>query len=182
MPLRLPVPFIIRAEGLLFRIIHSHGEGIGDIESGHTKKYTRPTNIPRNDGVFFVIYPFLCLDSCTIIQFPKKDTRWEWTDLHTEAFELCKQVLTNAPVRGYTVPGSPYRLYLDACNFGLAAILQQVQKIQLKDLKGTKIYEKCEKAFSMGEPVPNLVIQISKTDNNVPPWGASLEEMWVYIE
>ena len=37
----------------------------------------------------------------------------------------------------------------------------------------------------MGEPVPSLVIQILKTDNDVPPsepWGASLEEMWVYIE
>ena len=37
----------------------------------------------------------------------------------------------------------------------------------------------------MGEPVPCLVMQILKTDNNVPPsepWGASLEEMWVYIE
>ena len=74
---------------------------------------------------------------------------------------------------------------LDACDFGLAAILQEVQKIQLKDLKGTRIYEKCEKAFSMGEPVPSLVIQISKTNNNVPPsepWGTSLEETWVYIK
>jgi hypothetical protein len=28
----------------------------------------------------------------------RKETKWEWTDLHSEAFELCKQVLTNAPV------------------------------------------------------------------------------------
>ena len=78
-----------------------------------------------------------------------------------------------------------YRLYSDTCDFGLAAILQQVQKIQLKDLKGTHIYEKCEKALLAGEPVPNLVVQISKTDNDVPPgepWGATLEETWVYIE
>ena len=37
----------------------------------------------------------------------------------------------------------------------------------------------------MGEPVPCLVMQISKTDNDVPPskpWDASLEETWVYIE
>ena len=36
------------------------------------KKYTQPTNIPRNDGVFFVIYSLLRLDSCTIIQFTEK--------------------------------------------------------------------------------------------------------------
>ena len=52
-------------------------------------------------------------------------------EIHTKAFELCKQVLTNVPVQGYAVPGSPYQLYSKACDFGLAAILQQVQKIQL---------------------------------------------------
>ena len=58
-------------------------------------------------------------------------------------------------------------------------------QIQLKDLKGTWISEKCENAFSMGEPVPCLVIQMLKTDNDVPPsepWGASLDETSVYIE
>ena len=55
----------------------------------------------------------------------------------------------------------------------------------MKDLKGTRIYEKCEKALLAGELVPNLVVQVSKTDNDVPPsepWGATLEETWVYIE
>ena len=77
------------------------------------------------------------------------------------------------------IPGSPYWLYSNACDFGLAAILQQVQRIQLKDLRGTWIYEKCEKAFLAGESVPSLIIQVSKSDNDVPlskPWGATLEE------
>ena len=76
-------------------------------------------------------------------------------------------------------------MYSDACDFGLAAILQQVQKIQLKDLHSTQIYEKCERAFLDGEPVPSLVVQISKADNDVPPsgpWGATLDDTWVYIE
>jgi len=50
------------------------------------------------------------------------------------------------------------------------------RKIQLKDLRGTCIYEKCEKALLAGEPVPSLVIQVSKSDNDVPssePWGAT---------
>ena len=52
-------------------------------------------------------------------------------------------------------------------------------------MKGTHIYEKCEKAFITGEPVPNLVVQISKADNDVPPsgpWGTTLKETWVHIE
>ena len=31
-----------------------------------------------------------------------------WLEIYTEAFELCKRLLTNAPVRGYAVPGAPY--------------------------------------------------------------------------
>ena len=85
-----------------------------------------------------------------------------------EAFELCKQVLVNAPVCRYMKLGSPYRLYLDACDFSLAAILQQVQRIQLKDLKGTKAYERCKRVFKANEPVPSLVVQISKLGNDVP--------------
>jgi len=77
-------------------------------------------------------------------------------------------VLTNAPVRGYALPGLPYRLYSDACDFGLAAILQQVQKVQLRDLKGTKAYERCEKAFRADEPVPSLVVQIPNRTMTFP--------------
>ena len=82
-------------------------------------------------------------------------------------------------------PGFPYRLYLDACDFGLAAILQQVQRIQLKDLKGTKAYERSEKAFKANEPIPSLVVQISKLSNDVPEnesWAESLDNTWIYIE
>ena len=111
--------------------------------------------------------------------------KWEWTEVHSEAFELCKQVLVNAPVCRYAKPGSPYRLYLDTCDFGLATILQQVQRIQLKDLKGTKAYERCEKDFEAGQLIPSLVVQITKLDNDVPKngsWGKTLDETWVYIE
>ena len=89
------------------------------------------------------------------------------------------------PVCGYAKPGSPYRLYLDACDFGLATIKQQVQRIQLKDLKGTKAYKHCEKAFEAEQPIPSLVVQITKLDNDVPKngnWGKTLDETWVYIK
>ena len=136
--------------------------------------------------VYFSSYiPFYAWIAAPLFTLLRKGAKWEWTDLHQEAFELCKQVLVNAPVRGYAVPGKPYRLYSDACDFGLAAILQQVQRIQLRDLRGTKAYEKCEKAFNEKLPVPTLVIQISKADNDVPPnetWGDTLDETWVYVE
>ena len=92
--------------------------------------------------VYFSVYiPFYAWIAGPLFGLLKKSAEWDWTEVHSEAFELCKQVLVNAPVHGYAKPGSPYRLYLDACDFGLATILQQVQRIQLKDLKGTKAYE-----------------------------------------
>ena len=76
-------------------------------------------------------------------------------------------------------------MYLDACDLGLAVILQQVQRIQLKDLKGTKAYEHCKKVFKAEQLIPSLVVQITKLDNDVPKngnWGKTLDETWVYIE
>jgi hypothetical protein len=69
-----------------------------------------------------------------------------------------------------------YRLYLGACNFGLAYILQQVQRIQLQNLKGTKAYECCQKAFNDDQPIPFLIVQITKLDNNPQDgnWAESL--------
>ena len=136
--------------------------------------------------VYFSTYiPFYAWIAGPLFNLLKGSVKWEWTEIHSEAFELCKQVLVNAPVRGYAKPGSPYRLYSDACNFGLATILQQVQRIQLKDLKGTKAYERCEKAFEAKQLIPSLVVQITKVDKNVPKngnWGNTLDETWVYID
>lgn len=88
---------------------------------------------PRNTGelhtflgmmVYFLAYiPFYSWIAHPLFQLLKKDTPWEWSDLHQEAFELSKQVLTNAPVRGYAMEGLPYRLYTD---YGLAGILHSV--------------------------------------------------------
>jgi RNase H-like domain found in reverse transcriptase len=77
--------------------------------------------------VYFSMYvPFYAWIARPLFNLLKSSVKLEWTTVHSKAFELCKQVLVNAPVHRYTKPGSPYRLYLDACDFGLAAILQQV--------------------------------------------------------
>ena len=56
--------------------------------------------------VYFSSYvPFYAWIAQLLFQLLKKENSWEWTGVHQEAFELCKQVLTNAPVRGYAMPG-----------------------------------------------------------------------------
>ena len=105
MSFRVSIFTITRTKGFTPGAIHTHGEGFRHFEPRGPQEYPQSSDIPRYDGIFFSIYSFLRLDSSSLI------------------------VLTNAPVRGYAVPGAPYRLYSDACDFGLAAILQQVQKI-----------------------------------------------------
>ena len=49
--------------------------------------------------------------------------------------------------------------------------------MQLKDLKGTKVYEQCLRVHEKNEPIPSLVVQMSKSDNDVPingNWGSNL--------
>ena len=98
---------------------------------------------------FSAYIPFYTGITGPLVNLLKGNIQWEWTEVHV-----------NALVQGYTKPGSPYRLYLDACNFSLATILQQVQGIQLKDLEGTKAYKHCEQDFESKQLIPSLVVQI----------------------
>ena len=136
--------------------------------------------------VYFSSYiPFYAWIAQPLFQLLKKENGWEWNVLHQEAFDLCKQVLTNAPVRGYAIPGKPYRVYTDACDYGLAGILQQVQPIRIADLKGTKLYDKLVRAHAQGEPVPSLVTSVSKEHDDVPtpgPWSEVFDETIVHVE
>jgi hypothetical protein len=137
--------------------------------------------------VYFSAYiPFYTWIVAPLFKLLRKDTQWKWSDLEQEAFDLSKEVLVNAPVRAYAIPGLGYRLYSDACDYGLAAILQQVQPIAIKDLKGTRAYEKLEKAFKASEPVPNLVIAIAKDGSDLPKpdqtWASNFEDTIVLIE
>src|SRR5439155_11875124 len=95
----------------------------------------------------------------------------------------------SAPVMAYPIHGKPYRIYSDACDYGVAAILQQVQPIKIADLKGTKLYDKLKRAYDAKEPVPNLVTPInSKVEDNMTGgvfrgnWAENFEETEVQIE
>lgn len=165
--------------------------------STHKEKVDAIVNLdtPRNISelqtflgmmVYFSAYiPFYSWIAHPFFKLLKKDTPFTWDPVHQEAFELCKQVLTNAPVRGYAMPGLPYRVYTDACDLGLAGILQQVQPVQIRDLRGTRMYEKLKQAHSKGEPVPCLLPTLTKDFNDVPvpgKWAADFELTVVHVE
>src|ERR1700721_2579324 len=166
--------------------LSTHKEKVDAILQLEEPKNTHDLQVFLGMMVYFFAYiPFYAWIAGPLFPLLKKGIKFNWGSIHSEAFYLCKQVLTNAPIRSYAIPGQPYRLYSDACDIGLAAILQQVQRIQLKDLKGTKVYEQCFKAYKKNEPIPSLVNQISKSGNDVPingNWSSTFDETWVYIE
>ena len=136
--------------------------------------------------VYFSSYvPFYAWIAHPLFQLLKKENKWTWGKEEQTAYELCKQVLTEAPVRAHAMAGLPYRIYSDACDFAVAAILQQVQPIKIGDLKGTKVYERLERAFKKGDPIPNLVTSLDKEGSDIPPvgeWEVDFDNTTVHVE
>lgn len=135
--------------------------------------------------VYFSAYiPYYAWIVSPLFELLKKKREWSWDQPQQRAFELAKQALTSAPVRAYPIAGLGYRLYTDACDIGVAAILQQVQPIKIKDLQGTKTYKKLEEVFRKNLPIPNLIIQVSK-DEILPEnrsWTEDFDETTVHVE
>jgi hypothetical protein len=76
-------------------------------------------------------------------------------------------------------------LYSDASDEAAGVALQQVQPVQVRDLKGTKAYARLEKAYKEHLPPPRLVTKLSsKTDdtNFKDEWGPTLDETVVHVE
>ena len=136
--------------------------------------------------VYFSSYiPYYAWIVTPLFKLLKKNTPWEWTDSQQEAFELAKEALANSPVRGYAIPGLGYRIYTDACDYGIAAILQQVQPMQIRDLHDTKIYQRLKKAHQKGEQVPRLVVSALKDNSDLPPpdtWATEFEDTTIHVE
>jgi hypothetical protein len=132
---------------------------------------------------FSAYIPFYAWIARPLFSLLKRDSKWEWGSAQQEAFNLAKDVLTNAPVRAYGIPGLGYRIYSDACDEGLAAILQQVQPIKIKDLKGTKAYDKLLTAHRLRQNVPRLVVPVLKEERlSQDVWNDEFEETTVHVE
>ena len=155
-----------------------------------------PKNVPTLQTflgmmTYFSSYiPFYAWVAAPLFTLLKKDKAWNWGALEQEAFKLCKKALVSAPVMAYLILNKPFRLYTDACDYGIAAILQQIQDIKIADLKDTKVYERLHKAFKAEEEVPDLVIAIgnSKLKDSVAggakrvTWAEKFEDTVVQVE
>ena len=114
-----------------------------------------------------------------------KDLPFEWTEEHQRCFQLIKLALVSAPVRGHPEPGQTYCLYTDASNYAIAGVLQQIQYLTIKDLKGTRVYKQLAEAHRKGKKAPELVSQLSKEFDDrhpTPEWNQNWDETPIPVE
>jgi hypothetical protein len=90
---------------------------------------------------FSAFIPFYAAIAALLFQLLQKDSRWNWGAEQEHAFLATKTALQNSPVLGQ-FRALPYRLYTNALYDTLGCALQQVQPMQVKDLKGTKAYDR----------------------------------------
>ena len=57
-----------------------------------------------------------------------KKAKWEWTDVHTAAFEKLRHQVINAPVMAYPQKDGDWILDTDASGYAIGAVLSQMQK------------------------------------------------------
>ena len=97
---------------------------------------------------------------------PKVQSPYSWTDTHQKCFELIQLALVSAPVQGHPEPGQAYWLYTNTSDYAIAGALQQVQYIEIKDLRSTRTHKRLHKAYKKKEKVPELVTRLSKEHND----------------
>ncbi|GJF00794.1 polyprotein [Phanerochaete sordida] len=136
-------------------------------------------------GYFSSFIPYYSMIAAPLFALLKKNAPWRWGPDENHAFEELKKALQQTPVLGHPEQGKPYRLYTDASDEALGCALQQVQPIQVADLKGTKYYDRLKKAFEESKPVPKLVTTLPVAPEDAKhedKWGPELDQTAVHVE
>ena len=165
--------------------VSTHQEKIDSVDAMKPPNKVKELQMFLGFVNYFASYiPFYTWITKPLYKLLSKEEHWEWTPIHQEAFELCKTALKSAPILAHPMDGRAYRLYTDASDFGIGAILQQVQPIKIRDLKGTRVYDRLKEAYKKGDPPPQLVIIANKDEERpiAKTWNKDFEETEVFIE
>lgn len=128
--------------------------------------------------------PLFKLLKGTAKELKKEEWKKLWGIEQELAMDNVKAALTTAPVLAFAQESMGYRIYTDASLIGLSAILQQVQPIQVRDLKGTKTYEKLKKSWQNKEKEPPTLYKKLEGEKISRPqiWGKTFDGTWVWVE
>ena len=133
-------------------------------------------------SAFIPYYAFIC---APLFHLLRKDCRWKWGAEEEHAFQSAKDALQGSPVLGHPIEGRPYRLYTDVSDEAAGCALQQVQPIMVKDLKGTRAYDRLRKAYDNGLPPPKLTTTLSTKTLDSPSddkWGEDFDSTVVHVK
>jgi len=165
--------------------ISTHQEKIDTVDSMKPPTKVKELQMFLGFVNYFANYvPFYTWITRPLYRLLSKDTLWTWDPIHQEAFELCKLALKSTPILGHPQDGKGYRLYTDASDFGIGAVLQQIQAIKICDLQGTQLYDQLWKLHRSGDSPPQLVIIADKDEKRpkTKSWDDDFDETEVYIE
>ena len=136
--------------------------------------------------VYFAAFiPYYASICSPLFQMLRKGRKWNWGAEEEHAFESAKRTLQESPVLGHPIEGLPYRLYTDASDEALGCALQQIQPIAVKDLKGTRTYNRLRKQYDAGLPPPKLTTTLSSKIADSPDndkWGDTFDSSVVHVE
>ena len=59
----------------------------------------------------------------------KKNAIWQWTSQFSEAFHALKKSFINTVCLGYIIPGATFIVQTDACDYGIAGVIYQIDEI-----------------------------------------------------
>ena len=166
--------------------LSTHEEKVRAItELDHPRKLSQLQTFLGMVVYFSAFIPFYTSICTPLFQLLRKGCKWKWGAEEEYAFAAAKEALRKSPVLGHPIEGKPYRLYTDASDEALGCALQQVQPIQVKDLKGTRAYDRLKKAFEKGLPPPKLTASLSSKTSDSPSddkWGNNLDSTTVHVE
>ena len=76
-------------------------------------------------GYYRQCIPEYAKHAAPLVKLTKKFARFEWGPEHQKGFEYLKEALVTHPILAYPNTRKPYKLYTDACNYAIGAILVQ---------------------------------------------------------
>ena len=134
---------------------------------------------------FSAFIPYYASICAPLFQLLRKGHKWTWGVEQQHAFQAAKSALNCSPVLGHPIEGLPYRLYTDASDEALGCALQQVQPIKVRDLKGTRVYDRLKKAHESGLKPPRLVTSIGTGKKDMDfedEWASDFDDTIVHVE
>ncbi|KAG0904758.1 hypothetical protein G6F33_012684 [Rhizopus arrhizus] len=87
------------------------------VKSDPVKTWPKPTCVQELQRFLAPLYRLL-----------RKDTPWKWGSSEESAFQQLKNMVINLPELAYPNPYIPYELHCDASDFGLGAVLVQIDR------------------------------------------------------